>query len=44
MKFELTLARLEEIVLCIVHNQLNEDEACEYAKNVLMECAEEGES
>ena len=43
MKFELTLAKMEEIVLCIVHNQMGEDEACEYAKAVLMELAEKGE-
>ena len=24
MKFELTMSRLEEMVLCIVHNELNE--------------------
>ena len=27
---------MEEIALCIVHNQLNEDEAVEYAKNALL--------
>ena len=38
MKIELTLETLEEIALCIVHNQLNEDEACDYIKEVAFEC------
>ena len=38
MKIELTLERLEEIALCVVHNQLNEEDACEYIKNVAFEC------
>ena len=37
MKFEITLETIEEIALCIVHNDLNEDEAVEYAKEVLRE-------
>ncbi len=37
MKFEITLERMEEIALCIVHNELNEDEAVEYAKETLRE-------
>jgi hypothetical protein len=41
MKIELTLERLEEIALCIVHNQLNEDEACDYIRTVAFECHEE---
>jgi hypothetical protein len=41
MKIELTLERLEEIALCIVHNQLNEDEACDYIRAVAFECHEE---
>jgi hypothetical protein len=41
MKIELTLERLEEIALCIVHNQLDEDEACEYIRAVAFECHEE---
>jgi hypothetical protein len=41
MKIELTLERLEEIALCIVHNELNEDDACEYIKAVAFECHEE---
>ena len=40
MKIELTLETLEEIALCIVHNQLNEDEACNYIRNVAFECHE----
>jgi len=38
MKVELTLERIEEMVLCIVHNQLDEDEAVEYAKRMAIEC------
>ena len=38
MKIELTLERLKEMALCIVHNQLNEDEACEYIIAVAFEC------
>ena len=41
MKIELTLERLEEFALCIVHNQLNEDEACDYIRAVAFECHEE---
>ena len=41
MKFELTLERLEEIVCCIVDNGLDRDEAYEYAKSILIECAED---
>jgi hypothetical protein len=41
MKIELTLERLEEIALCIVINQLNEDEACDYIRTVAFECHEE---
>jgi hypothetical protein len=41
MKIELTLERLEEIALCIVHNQLDEDEACDYIRVVAFECHEE---
>ena len=41
MKIELTLEKLEEFALCIVHNQLNEDEACDYIKAVALECHEE---
>ena len=37
MKFELTMLRLEEMVLCIVHNELNEDEAIEYMKEFVFE-------
>ena len=38
MKIELTLETLEEIALCIVHNQLNVNEACKYVKEVAFEC------
>lgn len=41
MKFELTLERMEEIACCIVDNNLDRDEACDYAKAVLIEIAEE---
>ena len=41
MKIELTLERLEEFALCIVHNQLDEDEACDYIRAVAFECHEE---
>jgi hypothetical protein len=41
MKIELTLERLEEIALCIVHNKLNEDDACDYIRTVAFECHEE---
>ena len=37
MKFEIDIEQLEEMVLCIVDNGLNQDEACEYAKSVLFE-------
>ncbi len=39
MKYELTKEQLEEMVLCIVHNQLDEDEAMEYAVSVCGEFA-----
>jgi len=34
MQYQLTRAQLEEMVLCIVHNHLDEDEAMEYALSV----------
>ena len=37
MKYEITLEQLYEIALCIVHNELNEDEACDYAFSVIEE-------
>lgn len=37
MKFELSQERLEEMVLCIVHNQLSEDEAMDYAVEFVRE-------
>jgi len=46
MKFEITLETMEEIALCIVHNELDEDEAVEYAKEALREvnsCAQHTE-
>ena len=39
MKYQLTRAQLEEMVLCIVHNHLDEDEAMEYALSVCGEWA-----
>jgi hypothetical protein len=41
MKIEITLEELEEIALLIVHNELNEDEACDYIRAVAFECHEE---
>lgn len=37
MKFEINIERLEEMVCCIVDCDLDRDEACEYAKNFLLE-------
>lgn len=39
MKYELTKKQLEEMVLCIVDNQLDQDEAMEYALSVCGEFA-----
>jgi hypothetical protein len=36
------LERIEEMALCIVHNNLNEDDACKYAKSMAIECNCEG--
>ena len=33
MKFEVTLEQLEEYACCIVDNDLNRDEACDYIKS-----------
>jgi hypothetical protein len=41
MKVTMTLERIEEMVLCIVHNNLNEVEACDYAKAMALECLSE---
>lgn len=41
MKIEITLERIEEMALCIVHNNLDEDEACEYARAMALECQQE---
>ena len=38
MKLEISFEELEEMVLCIVHNNLDEDEACDYAKAMILEC------
>lgn len=43
MKFELTIEKLEEIACCIVDNNLTRDEACDYAKSVLLECLQDEE-
>lgn len=37
MKFEITQEKLEEMVLCIVHNGLDEDEAIDYANAFIEE-------
>ena len=37
MKIKLTLEDLEEIALCIVINQMSEEEACAYIKEVAFE-------
>jgi len=41
MKIEITLDRLEEAALCIVHNELDEDEACDYMRAMALECHSE---
>ncbi|MGB3724283.1 MAG: hypothetical protein WA981_00815 [Glaciecola sp.] len=41
MKYELTKQQLEEMVLCIVHNHLDENEAMEYALSVCGEFTSE---
>lgn len=47
MKYEITKDRIEEIACCIVDNELDRDEACDYALATLRECmaddAEEAE-
>jgi len=40
MKFEFTLDRLEEMALCIVINQLSEEEACQYVLSMAEECSD----
>ena len=37
MKYEITLEMIEEIAACIVDNQLDMDEAIDYAKECLLE-------
>jgi len=41
VKVTMTLERIEEMVLCIVHNNLDADEACDYAKTMALECLSE---
>lgn len=43
MKFEITIEIMEEIACCIVDCELDRDEACEYAKSVLLDVAGEKE-
>ena len=40
MKFELTIETLEEIACCIVDCDLTRDEACDYAKSVVLDGVE----
>jgi len=37
MKYELTIDQLYEIAQCIVHNELDADEACDYILSVTEE-------
>lgn len=37
MNFKINMEKLEEMVLCIVDCDLNQDEALEYAKRVLLD-------
>lgn len=41
MKIELTLERIEEMVLCIVDNELNRDEAIQYVADFIADCQSE---
>jgi hypothetical protein len=43
MKFEVTLALLEEMACCIADNEMNRDEACDYVKACVLEDIEEAE-
>jgi hypothetical protein len=43
MKVEINLDLLEEICCCIVDNNLYRDEACDYAKECVLEDIEEAE-
>lgn len=38
MKYELTTERLEEIACCIVDNNMDRNEACDYILDVASEC------
>lgn len=38
MKFELTAERIEEMVFCIVDNNLDRDEAIRYAMDFVADC------
>lgn len=44
MKFEVTISTIQEIAVCIVDCGFNQDEAAEYAKNVILEANGVGES
>jgi hypothetical protein len=37
MKFELTMTEAIEFACCIVDNNLNRNEACDYIRNVVLE-------
>ena len=41
MRFGLTLERIEEMVICIVDNELNRDEAIQYAADFIADCQSE---
>jgi hypothetical protein len=41
MSYQITHEQLEEMILCIVHNQLNEEEAMSYANAVIIEFNED---
>ena len=41
MKFEVTIELLEEMACCIVDNDLNRDEACDYVRSCVMEDIED---
>lgn len=41
MKLELTLERIEEMVLCIVDNGFDRDEAIQYVADFIADCQSE---
>ena len=41
MRFEVTIELLEEMACCIVDNDLNRDEACDYVRSCVMEDVED---